>query len=158
MTQKEKEAQARNWGAVRLTTGFYMTDMVRSVLQFADTEERGLAISRVVEMLETGCSDEHQWRHAIDELCVLLRAHPDAHKESGTWYSGDPTILALAVAKEASCHALYKLYPSLYCRGEAESAAYKVFKYLLRALMQDPKTAADGLQWVERNVDFMQRG
>lgn len=157
MQAAEKQAQARNWGTVLLSTGFYMTDMVRSVLQFADTEERGLAISRVVELLEAGCPDEHQWRHSIDELCGLLQAHPDRHKESGTWYDGAPSILALAVAKEAASHALYKLYPTVYCRGEAEFAAYKVLKYLIRAFMQDPKTAADGLKWVERNINIQQR-
>lgn len=158
MQASEKQAQARNWGTVLLSTGFYMTDMVRSVLQFADTQERGLAIQRVVELLEAGCSDEHQWRHSIDQLCGLLRAHPESYKESGTWYDGDPSILALAVAKEAASHALCKLYPTLYYRGEAEGAAYKVLKYLIRALMQDPKTAADGLKWVERNINIMQRG
>lgn len=109
MTQLEKEAQARNWGALPLTTGFYMTDMIRSVLQFADTDERCIAMSRVVDLLESGSTDETKWRFAINELQGLLTAHPDAHKESGTWYDGDSTILALAVAKEAACHALYML-------------------------------------------------
>ena len=157
MTQAEKEAQARNWGALKLTTGFYMTDMVRSVLQCADTDERGQAISRVVELLEAGCSDEQQWRHSINELCGLLRAHPDAHKESGTWYDGEPSILALAVAMEAASHALYKLYPRGYTRGEAYGSAYKVLKYLIRALMQKPETAATGLQWVERQLNLAWR-
>lgn len=157
MTPAEKEAQARNWGAMRLTTGFYMTDMLRSVLQFADTDERCIAMSRVVDLLEAGSTDETKWRFAINELAGLLQAHPDAHKESGTWYDGEPSILALAVAKEAACHALYKRFPSLYNRGEAEGAAYKVFKYVLRALMQKPETAAEGLKWVERNVDMMRR-
>ena len=157
MTQAEKEAQARNWGALKLTTGFYMTDMVRSVLQCADTDERGQAISRVVELLEAGCSDEQQWRHSINELCGLLRAHPDAHKESGTWYYGEPSILALAVAMEAASHALYKLYPRVYTRGEAYGSAYKVLKYLIRALMQKPETAATGLQWVERQLNLAWR-
>ncbi|MBA3857256.1 MAG: hypothetical protein C0507_10150 [Cyanobacteria bacterium PR.3.49] len=157
MQTAEKQAQARNWGAVRLTSGFYMTDMVRSVLPVVDTEVRALAIQRVIDLLESGCADEHQWRHSIDELCGLLREHPDAHKESGTWYDGDPTILALATAKEAASHALYKLYPTLYCRGEAEGASYKVLKYMIRAMMQNPQTAASCLKWVERNVSIMQR-
>lgn len=156
MTQLEKEAQARNWGTVRLSTGFYLTDMVRSALQFCDCDERCIAISRVVELLEAGSTDETKWRFAINELAGLLQAHPDAHKESGTWYDGATSILALAVAKEAACHALYKLYPRTYYRGEAEGAAYKVFKYLLRALMQKPETAAEGLKWVERNVNIQQ--
>lgn len=154
MSQAEKEAQARNWGALGLTTGFYMTDMVRSVLQFADTDERGQAISRVVEMLESGCSDEQQWRHSINELCGLLRAHPDAHKESGTWYDGDSTILALAVAMEAASQALYKLFPRVYVRGEAYGAGFKVLKYYMRAMMQKPETAAVALKWVERNINL----
>jgi hypothetical protein len=32
-----------------------------------------------------------------------------------------------------------------------------VFKYVLRALMQTPETAAEGLKWVERNVEMMGR-
>lgn len=157
MTQTEKEAQARNWGAMRLTTGFYMTDMLRSVLQFADTDERCIAMSRVVDLLEAGCTDETQWRFAINELAGLLQSHPDAHKESGTWYDGESSIVALAAAMEAARHALCKLYPRVYYRGEAEGAAYKVFKYVLRALMQTPETAAEGLKWVERNVEMMGR-
>ena len=157
MQQAEKEAQARNWGALALTTGFYMTDMIRSVIKFADTEERSVAMQRVIELMEVGCADEHQWRYAINELHTLLVAHPDAHKESGTWYDGDSTILALAAAKEAACHALYKLHPRLYYRGEKDGAAYKVLKYVLRALMQHPETAGDCLKWVERSINLMQR-
>jgi hypothetical protein len=157
MTQLEKEAQARNWGALPLTTGFYMTDMIRSVLQFADTDERCIAMSRVVDLLESGSTDETKWRFAINELQGLLTAHPDAHKESGTWYDGDSTILALAVAKEAACHALYMLFPRSYYRGEERGAAYKVLKYTIRALMQKPETAVDALKWVERSINLMQR-
>ncbi len=156
MQPSEKQAHTRNWGTVQLSTGFYMTDMVRSVVQFADTEERVQAIQRVIELLESGFADAQKWRQIIFDLCDLLQVHPDAHKRSGTWYDGAPSILALAVAKEAACHALYKRYPSLYQGGEAEGAAYKVFKYLLRALMQNPETAADGLKWVERSVNLMQ--
>lgn len=157
MTQLEKEAQARNWGPLLLTTGFYMTDMIRSVLQFADTDERCIAMSRVVDLLESGCADEAKWRFAINELQGLLTAHPDAHKESGTWYDGDSTILALAVAKESACYALFKLFPRVYVRGEEHGAAYKVFKYTIRALMQKPETAVEALKWVERSIDLMRR-
>jgi hypothetical protein len=157
MQTAENQAQACNWGAARLATGFYMTDMVRSVLRLVDTEERALAIQAVIDLLESGCADEQEWRHVINELYRLLRAHPDAHKESGTWYDGDPTILALATAKEAASHALYKLYPTLYCRGEAEGAAYKVLKYVIRAMMQNPETAVSCLKLVERSVDIMRR-
>ena len=155
MTRTEREAQERNWGAVRLTTGFYMTDMVRSSLQFCDSDERTIAVSRVIELLEAGSTDETKWRFAINELAGLLQAHPDAYQESGTWYNGAPSILALAVAKEAACHALCKLFPTVYYRGEAEGTAYKVLKYLIRALMQRPETAAEGLKWVERNINMM---
>lgn len=154
MTQAEKEAQARNWGALSLTTGFYMTDMLRAVLQFADNDERGHAISRVVELLESGCASEQEWRHSINELCGLLRAHPDAHKESGTWYDGDSTILALAAAMEAASHALYKLFPRVYVRGEAYGADFKVLKYYMRAMMQHPETAGAALKWMERNINL----
>lgn len=154
-TQDEKDALSRPWGAVRLTTGFYMSELVRSVLQFADTEERRTAIQTVCDLLDDGCADEQKWRSAIQKLGGLCQAHPDAYKESGTWYDGDSCILALATAKETARAAMYKLYPTLHSDGEIEGVVYKAFKYLLRAMAQKAETAATCLKWVERELDLM---
>jgi hypothetical protein len=140
---------------MKLTTGFFLADVVRSVVQFADTEERKGAIQRVADMLTSGCKDEHQWRAAIDELSGLCLAHPDRWRESGFWYDGDPCILAMALAMEAASVGLYKLYPTLYSQSQVDGCVYKVFKYLLRAMSQKPETAVTCLQWVERVLNLL---
>lgn len=155
MSTFNTEGLQRQWGALRLTTGFYLVDMVRSVLQFADTDERKQAIEKVITLLDSGCTEEQQWYLAAEALGDLLSAHPDRYKESGTWYDGEPSILALATAYEAAMASKFRLYPSLHSEGQIDGRIYKVFKYVLRAMMQKPETAVTALQWVERHVDLM---
>jgi hypothetical protein len=150
--QREQEVRARQWQSLRLSVGFNLTELVSSALSVTDTRVRHLAVRNVLNLLEAGCDDEHQWRDAIEILSELLRDHPDAHKESGTWHDGASSILALAAAKEAATLALYKLYPSVYRQDEIDGLTYRVFKYVLRALAQRPDKAMSGLAWIERLI------
>jgi len=154
--QREPDANTRQWSPLLLTTGFYLSELVSTALLVCDTKVRHMAVRNVLNLLQAGCEDEHQWQDAIETLSELLREHPDAHKESGTWYDGAPSILALAAAKEAATVAKFKLYPSLFSEGEINGRTFKVFKYVLRAMAQQPNTAMSGLKWVERVIDLQQ--
>ena len=151
---REQDATARQWTPLCLSVGFSLSEMVGPALSMTDSKVRHMAVRNVLNLLQAGCEDEHQWRDAIDTLCQLLREHPDALKESGTWYDGAPSILALAAAKEAATVAMYKLHPSLHDDAEIDGTVYKVLKYVLRALAQQPTTAMSGLKWVERVINL----
>lgn len=148
--ERESDAHVRQWSSLRLSVGFYLTEMVATALSICDTKTRSMVVQNVLDLFQAGCEDEHQWQNAIETLGELLREHPDAYRESGTWYDGAPSILALAAAQEAAVVAKFKLYPSLHTEDEIDACAYKVFKYVLRALAQKPDTAMSGLKWVER--------
>lgn len=148
--QRDQDADARQWLPLHLSLGFSLSEMVTTALSLTDTKTRRMGVGNVLDLLQAGCEDEHQWQKAIETLGKLLREHPDAYRESGTWYDGAPSLLALAAAQEAAVVAKFKLYPSLHTEDEIDACAYKVFKYVLRALAQQPDTAMCGLQWVER--------
>lgn len=152
-TQKVPE---RQWGAMRLTTGFYLADIVGSVLLVGNTRESQAAVRRVYNLLQEACTDEHQWREAIDTLSRLCSEHPDAHRQSGSWSDGDATLMSMALAMEAARAALYKLYPTLYEEGRVEGCVFKMFKYLLRTMAQNPNpdSAVYCLQWIERTMSL----
>ena len=124
-----------------LSTGFYLGDVVQTVLQFADTDERRAAVVYVQGLLQDRCSDEHVWRDAIEVLGRLLDAHPDAFKESGTWYDGDSSILALALTREAAYFAMRKPFPSIHSQDDIAGGAFKVLKYFFRAMAQKPENS-----------------
>lgn len=156
--QHKQDARDRQWSPLRLSLAFNLSEIVTTALSVTDTKVRQMAVRNVLNLLQAGCDDEHQWQDAIDTLVELLRAHPDALKESGTWYDGAPSILALAAAQEAATVAMFKLHPSLYSEGEIAAHTYKVLKYVLRALAQQPDTATSGLKWVERVINLQPEG
>jgi hypothetical protein len=148
--EREPDPLKRQWSPLRLSTGFYLHEMVSSALLVTDTRVRHMTVRNVLNLLQAGCEDEHQWRDAIETLGELIREHPDVHKQSGTWYDGAPSILALAAAQEAAIVARLRLYPSLHSEDEIAGHTYKVFKYVLRALLQDPKHAMSALKIIDR--------
>lgn len=147
--EREPDPHRRQWSPLLLSIGFSLSDLLYFALQIDNSRIAHMAIRNVQTLLASGCEDEHQWRDAIDAIDELVTAHPDQHKESGTWLSGAPTILALGAAREVALTAKYKLYPSIYNNGEIYGSAFKAFKYLLRAWAQDPKTSPQGLEWLE---------
>jgi hypothetical protein len=154
--QSAKKPSERQWGAMRLTTGFYLADIVGSVLLVGNTRESQAAVRRVYNLLQEACTDEHQWREAIDTLSRLCSEHPDAHRQSGSWSDGDATLMSMALAMEAARAALYNLYPTLYEEGRVEGCVFKMFKYLLRTMAQNPNpdSAVYCLQWIERTMSL----
>lgn len=154
--QPAEKPPQRQWGALRLTTGFHLADIVGSVLLIGNTRESQEAVRRVYNLLQEACTDEHQWREAIDALNRLCNEHPDAHQQSGTWHDGDATLMSMALAMEAARAALYKLYPTLYDESRVDGCVFKMFKYLLRAMAQNPNpdSAVYCLQWIERTINL----
>jgi hypothetical protein len=149
-TPPQQAVQDRQWSPLRLSIGFNLSELVSSALSMTDTRVRHMAVRNVLNLIQAGCNDEQQWRDAIETLGELIAVHPDAHKESGTWYDGAPSILALAAANEAATVAMFKLNPSLHSQDEIDGRTYKAFKYLLRGLAQQPDKAMSGLKWLER--------
>jgi hypothetical protein len=148
MTQPTQESRERDWTAMHLGIGFFMSDMVRNVLPMADTKVRQMAVRNVLNLIIAGCTSEHDWRDAIDTLGELLRAHPDAHLESGTWYNGSPSILCLAAAQQAAVVSMQRLYPTLHSEDEIRGHSFKLFKYVLRAHAKSHANPED-LNWLE---------
>lgn len=157
--QSEIEKQRLQWATFSLSSGFYLGDVVRTAVNFAETMPQRDAIAKVGELMDSGCRDERQWKAVIEELGRLCQVHPDACKESGTWHDGAASILGLALAYEAARFMVCKLYPTLYPEHEADSHAHRVFVYLLRAMAEKPESAANCLKWVERvtNLRYEQK-
>lgn len=141
---------------MRLSTGFYFQDLIRSVLVFADTPESVVCIERVINLFETDCRNAGQWQDASEMLGKLCYAHPDAYKESGTWLDGAPSLMAMGAAMEAASCVSHEL-----CWGEdnkdgiARGKAFKAFKYVLRAFRDaGPDKAQSCLTWLERSLEI----
>jgi hypothetical protein len=160
MTQTKEQLEIKDqrlqWATFSLSSGFFLGDVVRTAVNFAETEEQRVAIEKVCELMASGCRDEREWNAVIAELGQLCKEHPDSYKESGTWHDGAPSILGLALAYEAARFVVCKLYPGLHFEHEAEFHAYRVFVYLLRAMAEKPESAANCLKWVERVTNLRQ--
>ncbi len=152
-----RETRIRNWASVPLTTGYYLTELVDKALSLCDSRVSTMAVRNVSKLLEAGCKDEHEWRNASDTLYELCSTHPDREQSSGGWLHGPAPMLAMAAAMEVAHVARYRLHPTVFCRGEADGANFKAFKYLLQAFAQAPDKAGPYMAWIERMFDMPQR-
>jgi hypothetical protein len=150
-SDKDDDAPARNWAAVRISTGFFMVSAMELAIGMCDTRVGTMAVRNVRNLLQAGCKSEHDWQDAIDTLAELCRGHESAHRSSGGWHDGPPALLAMAAAMEAGIGAKWKLFPTLHGADDIEGRDYKVVKYLMRAAAQEPTKATQFLQWLDQD-------
>lgn len=150
----DNEARARDWAPVLLSTGFHMSSAMSLAMGMCAGRANHMAIRNVQNLLLNGCKDSQEWQNAIDTLLELYHAHPDREQSSGGWFhASSSTPLAMAAAIEAARAAKMKLYPDLYPEGHIEGSQFAVLKYLLQAFAKDPTKAAEGLAWLEHNLN-----
>lgn len=150
-------ANELNWQAFHLTTGWYLSGLVDSVLGLATDEGQRAAIARVQALFQSESRDEHEWLQAETALGELISRHPARFHESGTWHDGAADLLAMAAAMEACTCIRFKLFPTLHEPHEVNARAYKCMKYVLRAFtyIDDIEKVRGCLRWIEREVELV---